>query len=283
MNKTISVIAPSYNHEKFIEKCLNSVFEQSYSEIEVIIIDDCSSDNTAVIIENLIKSRKNVKFIKHQKNKGAHFSINEGLKNATGDYLTVINTDDFYEKDRFSSMIKKMESQNSEIAFSKIVCVDESEKIVKTEETDYFNEIQEKASRQPLVSLTLLEGNCAISTGNLLFTRDIYEKIGGFREYKYIHDWDFILKASLITEPMFCEDTAYFYRLHTTNTYKKLKENENSHYGESLQMLSEHFKKLNARGEVLNQKIPSKETIEYFLEKISENKEIYQIYKEVSL
>ena len=74
----------------------------------------------------------------------------------------------------------------------------------------------------PTVSMALTRGNAAISTGNMLFSRRLYQQLGGFANYKYVHDWDFALRASLITEPVYVEDAEYHYRIHTGNTIAEI-------------------------------------------------------------
>lgn len=89
-----SVVIPTYNRERFIEKTLESVFEQTYPHYEVIVVDNCSTDNTAKILEPYAAAGK-IKFIAHEQNFERACSRNTGMENATGDYLTLLDSDDF--------------------------------------------------------------------------------------------------------------------------------------------------------------------------------------------
>lgn len=227
----VSVIVPSYNYEKFIVQAIESVISQTYLNLELIIIDDLSKDNSVELIENLIcqdsiKQRfgGRVRFIKHEANRGAHFSINEGINASTGEYISILNADDLYEDNRFKAMMSEMISQKAEFSFSKINVIDGEGTLVDgtTGEAGKFIAVQNSITSFPSVGWSLIPHNAAISTGNMLFSRDIYDKIGGFRNLKYCHDWDFILNALIITEPLFIPTTNYSYRLHGNNSYLKL-------------------------------------------------------------
>lgn len=228
MEKLVSVIVPSFNYQKYIIECLSSIFYQSYKNIELIIIDDFSSDDSCKFIEKYISGKEvferfeNIIFIKHTENKGAHFTINEGIEISKGEYVAVINSDDMYESNRFQEIIPKMVKNNSRIAFSKVKIIDEDTNLTYDEEAKYFIDVNSNTDNFKHISHSIILQNVAISTGNFVFKRDLYEELYGFREFKYIHDWDFILRASLLSEPLLIEVTNYMYRLHKTNSFRSL-------------------------------------------------------------
>ena len=99
----VSVIIPVYNVEKYIDECLKSVVSQTYKNIEVIIINDGSTDKSEEIIRSYLDKYENITYI-YQQNKGVSEARNLGLKNATGDYVLFVDSDDYIHK----SMIEKM-------------------------------------------------------------------------------------------------------------------------------------------------------------------------------
>lgn len=285
MKDLISIIAPAYNHEKYIEKCIYSIAGQSYANKELIIIDDNSTDKTQEIIEKIIKRKdikakfKNrIKFIKHATNQGAHYSINEGISLSKGHYVTIINTDDLYEKNRLEVMIEELMKKDGHICFSKVDTIDENGKVLRNEEWEYYSYIQNKIERYPSINLSLLTDNVAISTGNMLFTRELYDKIGPFKDYKYIHDWDFILRTILITEPIYVNKTNYLYRLHPTNSFKELKKDNDLCYKESYEVLSNFCRNIK-QGNYNNKHIQNKAVWEYFIKNIIKNPDIAHIWR----
>lgn len=228
IEELVSVIVPSYNYEKYIVECLKSIERQEYRNIELIIVDDCSKDNSKKLIKQFISNDDvmdrfaNIEYIEHNENHGAHYTINEGIEYAKGKYIAVINADDLYETNRFAEIIPKMQSKNANIAFSSIEIIDSNSRMAEGEEAERFRCIQDGISAGENVSYALMHQNVAISTGNLVFTKELYKKLDGFKEYKYIHDWDFILRASLLEEPLYVMNTKYYYRLHNQNSFREL-------------------------------------------------------------
>ena len=104
----VSVIVPMYNASSYIVKCLNSIQNQTYNNLEVILINDGSTDNTYDIVQNWIK--KDDRFILvNQNNKGVSFTRNVGVRNATGDYILYVDSDDWIEKDMIESLVSLVE------------------------------------------------------------------------------------------------------------------------------------------------------------------------------
>ena len=112
--KKISVIIPVYNVEKYLYRCVDSVLGQTYYNIEVILIDDGSTDSSPEICDEYQKRDKRVKVI-HKKNSGAASSRNIGLSNAKGDYIAFIDSDDYIELDMYENMMKINEEYNCDI------------------------------------------------------------------------------------------------------------------------------------------------------------------------
>ena len=96
MNKIISVIIPVYNVENYIEKCLNSIVNQTYNNLEIIIIDDGSTDNSIAIAEKIAENDKRIRIIS-QVNQGVSSARNLGLDNASGEYILFIDSDDWLD------------------------------------------------------------------------------------------------------------------------------------------------------------------------------------------
>lgn len=110
-NKTpplVSIIVPSYNHENYISACLASIFEQSYPHIELIVLDDGSSDNSAAIIAEHQKA--NDFFFETHANMGLAATLNKGLSKATGDYIAIFASDDVMALDRIEVQVDYMEA-----------------------------------------------------------------------------------------------------------------------------------------------------------------------------
>ena len=103
----ISVIIPVYNGEKYIERCVLSVVNQTYKNIEIMVIDDGSSDRTAEIIDDMRYEDKRIKVVK-KKNEGVSSARNCGIEKSTGDYIMFVDADDYIEKDYLMNMYGAM-------------------------------------------------------------------------------------------------------------------------------------------------------------------------------
>lgn len=277
MEKSISVVAPAYNHERFIEKCLLSIASQNCENMELIVLDDCSRDGTRAVIRRILKEESfrrafslGVTFIPHEKNRGAHDTINEGLMRAKGKYLAVINTDDAFGDGHLRLLLDACEREKSEFGFGGVRVVDEKDRPVTEGYGKAIMKYQDTAMMCPTVTMALSRGNSTISTGNMIFTAGLYKELGGFRNYKYVHDWDFALRAALLTEPVFVPEACYFYRLHGGNTISEIagrpQDADRMEKGGGRvrsNPLKEFFERI-LQGQYTNEKIPPVEVWDYF-------------------
>ena len=117
-NNKISIIIPTYNRESLVIKSIKSVLNQTYRNFEIIIIDDCSSDNT----NNKIKKIKDyrVRYMKLRKHKGANYCRNLGIKRASGEYISFLDSDDVYYFNKLEKQIQNMKINKSNFDICKI-------------------------------------------------------------------------------------------------------------------------------------------------------------------
>ena len=91
----VSIIIPTYNTEKYIEKCIQSVLEQTYTDYEIIIVDDCSTDNSMDVVARFKDPR--IKVIKNEINRGPSYSRNRGIQLSKGDFIALLDSDDWWD------------------------------------------------------------------------------------------------------------------------------------------------------------------------------------------
>ena len=128
-NKIVSIVIPVYNVEKYIEKCIISVLKQTYKDIEIIIVNDGSTDKSEEKILKYVKNDKRIKYIV-KKNGGLSSARNKGIENATGEYICFIDSDDWIAENYVECLISKIEKDKSDISICNIKYVysDNSEK-----------------------------------------------------------------------------------------------------------------------------------------------------------
>lgn len=126
MNSKISVIVPVYNAQKTIEKCIKSILVQTYSNLEIIVVNDGSKDKTGEICEEIAKCDSRIKYY-YKENTGVSMTRNFGLEKATGDYISFIDSDDFLEKNMYENMIKEI--NNADILICNCFIINDNKKI----------------------------------------------------------------------------------------------------------------------------------------------------------
>lgn len=113
--KSLSVIVPVYNVETVLERCLRSLLEQTYRCLEIILVNDCSTDNSQTICKKWAAIDERIKLIELPENKGLAEARNVGMQMAHGDYLAFVDSDDYLEQTAYETMIRMMETDRSDL------------------------------------------------------------------------------------------------------------------------------------------------------------------------
>lgn len=220
----VSVIMPAYNHEKFIGEAIHSVLNQSFSDFELIIVNDGSTDGT----EDAIRSFDDPRIAYYsQENADAYNAINRGLALATGDYIAIINSDDIYHQDRLADLVEAANERDGYFIITNLRFIDENSRVITDASHPWIvwhDHLLETFHTTHSLVNTFMEGNIAVTTSNFFFSRKIKEEIGQFRPYRYAHDYDYVLRAMqrYPNNFLFLRDKHRLsYRLHGTNTIRE--------------------------------------------------------------
>lgn len=128
MQELISVIIPVYNVEKYLKECLDSITDQTYKNIEIVIIDDGSKDNSGIICDEYARRDNRIKII-HKENEGVSIARNIGIGCARGKYITFIDSDDFVENNYIEMLYKHCKESNADLSICGVIDVREGNKI----------------------------------------------------------------------------------------------------------------------------------------------------------
>lgn len=216
----VSVVIPAYNHEKFIAAAIASVLNQSYSTLELIIVDDGSTDNTPDVIAQFKDDR--IHAIR-QSNQDAYNAINNGIKLTRGEYIAILNSDDVYSSNRLETLINDHDQTGAECLFSDVRIIDADD--VPLPENHPWCAWHER-NRQYYFQCgdlytAFLHSNLMISTSNLFLTADLARRTGEFAPIRYLHDYDYIFRVMLNAPDRvhYLHDQQLMdYRLHGSNT-----------------------------------------------------------------
>jgi glycosyltransferase involved in cell wall biosynthesis len=211
-NPLVSIVVPSYNHEKYITEAIESVFNSAYKNIEVIVIDDGSTDNSANIIIELSKKYKFNLIIRE--NRGLTKTLNQALNIAKGKYFFHIGSDDKILPNKISLQVDCME-QNPDfgLCYGKMVELHES--------TGELREQKVRKIRSGWIFDELLKHDF-IPLITHFAKRDVLLELGGYDENLWLEDWDMWLRIAEKYQIGYINEFLGIWRLHENNNSKKI-------------------------------------------------------------
>jgi len=207
----VSVIIPSYNHAPYIQECILSIVNQTYKNIEIIVIDDGSTDNSKEILEELQK-RWGFR-LEFQANQGLSKTLNKAIRSAKGKYINTLASDDFLDLDKVERQVAYLENHpECSFVFGKVRMVDEQSRII--EGLTIVDPVRDPVESVKFASL--LERNC-IPVASVMYTKEIWEKCGGYNENALVEDFDFCLKVAYRSKIAYIDEYFANYRWHGRN------------------------------------------------------------------
>jgi glycosyltransferase involved in cell wall biosynthesis len=207
----VSVIMPSYNHEKFISEAIESVLGQTFVDFELIIVDDTSTDRSQQIINEFSQKDKRIKKIFHKKNLGIAKTLNECIKYSRGKYVAFIASDDVWLSKKLEKQIQILEKDENLVVWCNQIIIDaETIPTGETSSEKYKNATAHGYVFEEVVN-SWIAGSCMlVKLGNI---KDIK-----FNEnLKYLNDSQFYLDTAYRYEFYFMEEPLAKYRLHGDN------------------------------------------------------------------
>ena len=174
MNELISVIIPVYNVEQYVERCLNSVINQSYTNLEIILVDDGSTDRSGEICDQYALKDSRIKVI-HEENAGLGEARNRGLRIVSGDYICFVDSDDWIEEDYCKELIEAAERTNSDISICGYNECFKDGKMPKVKYDDCFTTTGKEILHYTMIANSKYWFN--ISVWNKLYKREIISEL----------------------------------------------------------------------------------------------------------
>ncbi|MFC1681266.1 glycosyltransferase family 2 protein [Pseudomonadota bacterium] len=217
----MSVVMPAYNHERYVGAAVESVLNQTHANLELIVIDDGSTDRTAEVVQAYPDPR--IRYF-HQENQDAFNALNRGMSLSEGSFISIINSDDVYHLERLERLVALQRETGAQCIFTDVTPVDD-EGVPFADPGHPWCVWHERNRQYYLKSGDLyngfLHGNSMVTTSNLFMTKTLQESVGGFAPIRYLHDYDYIFRILLAAE----DDTLYLhdekllsYRIHGANT-----------------------------------------------------------------
>lgn len=242
MQPKISVVIPCYNGENFIEKCIKSISAQTYNNLEIIIVNDGSTDNTETIIRNFSDNR--IKYI-YQKNAGEAAARNTGIETATGEYIGFVDSDDYIEPEMYEKLFNALYFNNAEMTvanYNQIYADGTIKKAYSTMSGQIFDIQEDILSYWIKVCASAHPNNYVWSR---LYKTELIMK-SGIRFEKYVHSADtlfnfkllpYINKCILVNEGLYNYVQRVGSGIHTV----AIKNNIADLYAETFQVLADYY------------------------------------------
>jgi glycosyltransferase involved in cell wall biosynthesis len=210
----VALIIPNYNNEKYLEKCLKSVINQSRLPDEVIIVDDCSSDSSRNIIDEYCNQYSFFRKMYNEINQGVSITRHKGILASDSEYITTLDADDYYlntkKIENEVNLINKISKKGKDniIAYSNITSVNDSGEKLKTE----FNNFNSKEGN---IYENILLRSMPIPR-DFIFPKRIYMDLGGFSDIPLFEDWDLKIKLAKKCKFYYTNELGVAYRQHSS-------------------------------------------------------------------
>jgi glycosyltransferase involved in cell wall biosynthesis len=211
----VSVVMSSYNHEKYISEAIESVLNQTYKDFELIIVDDCSKDNSRRLIRDYQLKDKRIRTIFHKENHGMARTMNDGINEAKGKFVAMIDSDDVWVSAKLEKQLDILKLNEDLIVWSEGEIIDTESRPTGVTFTQRHKALTRKKSGD--IFEELLYGNL-ISKSSIIFNLENARDIKFDEHMKYLNDYRFMVDLAEKYKFCFIREPLTKYRLHGSNS-----------------------------------------------------------------
>lgn len=273
----ISVIMPLYNAEQFVSKAIESILQQSYKDFELLIVDDCSTDNSLDIVSRIRDSR--IKIVRNEKNEGISFSRNRALALASGEYIALMDDDDVTVPFRFDTQVNYLDVHSEiDVVGGRHCIIDENDQIIRT-------------GREPLNNPLYIRADMmlydSVANGSAMFRTDFIKRnlINYHDDWLGMEDYHFWIQCSVRGRITNLSDILLYWRNTGNNETVRRQKLQSKQRAEKFADLHKYAFELNGyllqneEYEVINKMFP--EAISSSIVSRSEIKRLYDVFLKI--
>ena len=209
----VSVLMSSYNHEKYLSQAIESVLNQTFNDLELIIVDDASTDNSKKIIERYQANDRRLHAFFHDKNQGIPRTANDGLREAKGKFISFIGSDDVWLPHKLEKQLSIIKKHEDKIVWSEGQTISDKPELSGMPMTQFLSAPRQKSGNifQELLREDFVFGQ------SVLFKTEYAQEISFNETLRYVNDHLFFVELSKNHEFIFIKEPLAKYRLHSSN------------------------------------------------------------------
>lgn len=199
MSNLVSIVVPVYNVEKFLDRCVLSLINQTYQHLEILLIDDGSKDSSGILCDEWARKDSRIKVV-HKENQGLGMARNTGIENATGDYICFCDSDDTIESSTIQTCVEEMNKHNADIVNFGFNYINESNKITKVRKPYQYNIFEGKSVEDVFLPQLMgarvnhqLDSGFCMSSCASLYRLSVIEN----------NNWRFVSEREIISEDFY--------------------------------------------------------------------------------
>ena len=220
----VSVIIPNYNHEKYLDERIQSILNQTYKDIEIIILDDCSTDKSKAVIEKYRDNRYVSHIIYNENNSGSTFKQWEkGFQLAKGEIVWIAESDDSCNPDFLYTLVPKFTNEHLVLAFSRSMQIDQDGNPFGEYLTQKNMNSDFDVSGQELIRRYLVNTNIVVNASSALIRKDVLSQIdNSYKTFRGCGDWLFWISIAEMGDVSYIAKSMNLFRQHLNNTTSSL-------------------------------------------------------------
>ena len=223
MEEKVSIIIPVYNAEKFLEKCLDSIINQTYKNIEIICINDDSTDNSEKILKQY-QLKDNRIIFKTIENGGLTRARNTGIKEATGEFFMFVDSDDYIESNMVEKMLNTINKEKADVVRCTNFLENQDGEILKIEDFSIRNKLLTKQEINEEIISKIIDGELLSYACVLMIRRETIFKTNLFNEkLRFLEDKAFFIDLILVTEKIYFLDIPLYHYMINEKSLTKSK------------------------------------------------------------
>ena len=238
-NPKVSILLPAYNHEKYLSETIESVLNQTYTDFELLISDDCSTDGSAQVISRYNDERITV--VLFEKNQGTVRALNHLLRLAEGEYVAVLGSDDVWEQDKLARQVDFLESNPDYAAsFTKATIIDQDSQVIDEEDLALAKVLEmDNFHHAHMLKEFFLTGN-HLCHSSVLIRTSVHREIGEYNvAYRQLHDFDLWVRLLMEHDIYIMDEKLVRYRFvhNSGNVSQNTTKNNSRMYNEAKQII----------------------------------------------